>query len=729
MADLKEKLKRRNLSTAGRKNELVRRLLEAGALSEALCMRGPFEPSEALKEQNDESHVEADVTTAEQPHREIEFLRRKRNLAAREADLLRRELALLRMTPQPERDTPIRTGVRKWKELENLVGTFDGNSLNLDRWEKQIRRLFDLYTLDDHQAKALVCSRLTGKALKWYHSRVDCVELSSEDLLREVKRMYGQRLDPLALRRELEARKWNAGEIFADYLHDKVTLANRIPVADNELIDYVIEGIPSQELRTQARVQQYETIDAMLTAFASVSSPKEAFRRQPAEKNKSRGKEQRASREADVRRCYNCNEGGHLAASCPKSKREKGSCFKCGKFGHRANQCDSPTDVNYMEHERLGDDDFRQTVDLQISNGNNNFKKSFYALIDSGSPICFVKECYIPRNYVITEESCDRFCGLNESKLEIIGHVEAELMFKNRKYNIMLRVVPDRTMQSPIVLGRDFIKMAKFLLISENKVVDIMNIEITKDELCSTLREMRINEDLPFEMKARAREMFDKCYVRAEKPSKPATDNVLKLTLTNEKPFSCTPRRLSYHEKTVLRSILDKLMSKGIIRESMSEYASPIVLTKKKNGETRMCVDFRTLNKITARDNFPLPLIEDQLSLLAGKKYFTTLDLKDGFFHIQMHEESIKYTLFVTPLGQYEYTRMPFGLKGAPLMFQRYVTRIFKEQIDAGEILIYLDDFLIATETIEYYFSILEKILKLLVANCLELRLNKCQFF
>jgi len=78
------------------------------------------------------------------------------------------------------------------------------------------------------------------------------------------------------------------------------------------------------------------------------------------------------------------------------------------------------------------------------------------------------------------------------------------------------------------------------------------------------------------------------------------------------------------------------------------------------------------LNKITARDNFPLPLIENQLDLLAGKKYFTTLDLKDRLFHIKMHEESIKYTSFVTPLEQYEFVKMPFGLKGAPLKFQRY---------------------------------------------------------
>lgn len=298
-------------------------------------MSGPSGSGETSEQQDGGSQVDMG-DTIEPSHREIELLRKERDLATREVELLRRELALLRMTPPSESDAPVRSSIRKWKELENLVGTFDGNGLDLDRWEGQLRRLLVSYTLDDHQAKALICSRLVGKALKWYHSRVDCVELNCEDLLRKVRKMYGQRPDPLALRRELEARKWNAGEVFADYLHDKVTLANRIPVADNELISYVIEGIPSQELRTQARVQQYETIDAMLAAFANVPSPKEASRRQPAEKNKSQDKEQRIPKRVDVRKYYNCSEEDHLAVDCPKPKRERGSCFKCGEFGHRA---------------------------------------------------------------------------------------------------------------------------------------------------------------------------------------------------------------------------------------------------------------------------------------------------------------------------------------------------------------------------------------------------------
>lgn len=178
---------------------------------------------------------------------------------------------------------------------------------------------------------------------------------------------------------------------------------------------------------------------------------------------------------------------------------------------------------------------------------------------------------------------------------------------------------------------------------------------------------------LPSEVKQQARDLFEEHYVNVNRPTSPAVESKFKLILIDDKPFSYIPRRLSHYEKERLRSILDEFLSEGVIRESTSEYASLIVLTKKKNGETRMCIDYRTLNKITLRDNFPLPLIEDQLDLLEGKKYFTALDLKDAFYHIMMHEDSTKYTSFVTPLGQYEYVRMPFGLKGALLKFQRHV--------------------------------------------------------
>ena len=95
----------------------------------------------------------------------------------------------------------------------------------------------------------------------------------------------------------------------------------------------------------------------------------------------------------------------------------------------------------------------------------------------------------------------------------------------------------------------------------------------------------------------------------------------LSLTLTDDRAFNCNPRRLSFEEKVHLEKILERLLLSEIIRPSESPYASPIVLTKKKNGEMRLCIDYRVLNKITVRDNYPLPYIEEHFELSRTQKY------------------------------------------------------------------------------------------------------------
>lgn len=177
-----------------------------------------------------------------------------------------------------------------------------------------------------------------------------------------------------------------------------------------------------------------------------------------------------------------------------------------------------------------------------------------------------------------------------------------------------------------------------------------------------------------------------------------------------------------------MQKILDDLLARGIIRESDSPYASPIVLTKKKNKEIRLCVDYRFINKITLRENYPLPLIEDLLDRLRGKRYFTSLDLKDGFHHVNMARDSVKYTAFITPLGHYEYLKMPFGLKTAPDTFQKFINKIFTELIKSGDVVTYLDDVLIATDNIERHLEVLKKCFSLMVQNKLEHHLDKCKF-
>lgn len=202
----------------------------------------------------------------------------------------------------------------------------------------------------------------------------------------------------------------------------------------------------------------------------------------------------------------------------------------------------------------------------------------------------------------------------------------------------------------------------------------------------------------------------------------------MKIELTSEVPFYYRPYRMSIKEQEIVRDIISDLINKDIIEPSESPYASPVILVQKKNGDYRMCVDYRQLNRLTKKDRYPLPLIQDQLDRLSTDKWFTKLDLAVGYHQIEMHPDSRKYTAFVTPFGQFQYKRMPFGLANAPAIFQRAMNSMlgqYRFQFAA----VYIDDILIFSKSTSEGFDHLERILELISKSGIVLRREKCSFF
>lgn len=124
-----------------------------------------------------------------------------------------------------------------------------------------------------------------------------------------------------------------------------------------------------------------------------------------------------------------------------------------------------------------------------------------------------------------------------------------------------------------------------------------------------------------------------------------------------------------------------------------------------------MCIDYSPLIRVTVRDNYPLPLIEDCIELLHGRKYFNIPDLESGYHQVKMSARSVRYTSFVTPNNQYEYLKVPFGLKNAPAVFQRFINAIFKDLLEQGLIVIYMDDILLSTTDLATHKRLLQRIL------------------
>ncbi|XP_036433704.1 uncharacterized protein LOC118812695 [Colossoma macropomum] len=238
------------------------------------------------------------------------------------------------------------------------------------------------------------------------------------------------------------------------------------------------------------------------------------------------------------------------------------------------------------------------------------------------------------------------------------------------------------------------------------------------------------DSSVPEEWKERLREKLSK---RAQVFSLDAWDVGLAqgvkhhIRLKDSRPFRERSRRLAPADIEDVRHHLQELLAAGIIKESRSPYASPIVIARKKNGSVRMCIDYRTLNNRTIPDQYTTPKIDDALDCLAGSKWFSVLDLRSGYYQIAMAEGDKEKTAFICPLGFYQFERMPQGIMGAPATFQRLMEKAVGD-MNLLEVLVYLDDLIVFGKTLEEHEERLLKVLDRLEEVGLKISLDKCQF-
>ena len=185
-----------------------------------------------------------------------------------------------------------------------------------------------------------------------------------------------------------------------------------------------------------------------------------------------------------------------------------------------------------------------------------------------------------------------------------------------------------------------------------------------------------------------------------------------------------TPIGFEKEEEKHLKSMLDS----GVIRPSASDWSSPPVLVRKKDGGVRWCIDYRALNNVTIKDVFPLPLIEECLDTLSGTKYFSTLDMASGYWQIEIDEPDRHKTAFITKYGLYEHTRMGFGLCNAPATFQRAVQLVLRG-LTWKDVLAYLDDIIVLGTDFQHHLENLEKVFKRFRQHNLKLKPRKCVLF
>lgn len=303
--------------------------------------------------------------------------------------------------------------------------------------------------------------------------------------------------------------------------------------------------------------------------------------------------------------------------------------------------------------------------------------------------------------------------------LEVLGEKEMHIQMGGNVGKVKMYVV--RGLVQQCILGIDGLQALNISLsfgndnqaLSGNRTLELAELSVDVGDLTSDQeRELRklVDEN---------KDLFEKIVPGSAK------DVEHRVQLTTDEPVVRRPYRMPLTKQKIVENEVDKMLNDGVIRESTSPFCAPVVLAKKKDGTQRFCVDYRELNKVTKKDKFPIPRIDDLLDKVKGAKVFSSLDLASGYWQVKMREEDKEKTAFGTSHGHYEFNVMPFGLTNAPATFQRLMNRV------AGRIksvIVYIDDLLIFSESWKDHMDTLREIFKALREFGLKLKADKCRF-
>ena len=192
--------------------------------------------------------------------------------------------------------------------------------------------------------------------------------------------------------------------------------------------------------------------------------------------------------------------------------------------------------------------------------------------------------------------------------------------------------------------------------------------------------------------------------------------------------MSRAPYRMAPTELKELKSQLQELLDKGFIRPSVSPWGAPVLFVKKKDGTLRMCIDYRQINKVTVKNKYPLPRIEDLFDQLKGAGVFSKIDRRSGYYQLRVKKEDVPKTAFRTRYGHYEFLVMPFGLTNAPTAFMDLMNRVFRPYVDQF-VVVFIDEILVYSKDAQEHEHHLRIVLETLREMKLYDKLSKCDFW
>lgn len=515
------------------------------------------------------------------------------------------------------------------QEIENLIPEFNPAIISVQRWIQKIENLGKVFNWNCSDVLRCALMRL-GIVSKLWLNTVEIEEWS--EFKRKIIRAFPSKVDEVDVHCMLVNRVKHPEESYETYVFDIMAKARMVNLSEEAVMKYIIHGIQNIDLRLVLASTMFGSTEDMLGALCRYESQERMK-----EMVKVNSVDQFASRKSQME-CFNCREQGHKARKCPGKKTEQSQANKnynqsrtasepMSTNQERANPLDSTRSrevrvsaIGATETQRnnaRGSTGYEGRISIDQTYLNilvrfGNYLKERNVLFDTGSPICLIRRSLLPNKINLQTKNNTCFTGLNNSRLEILGTFDTEIVINHIIYTLQFKVVPARTMRPMCILGSDFVKhnnllveydarsilfkcnpadgmsapMTPFNNLSMNDDLhpDIYNIEVSTDTFLKIdVDDLDIGDNtITLEHINGIKFLFTNSYVRGLKPSKPDFTYTMSIELNDKRPFNFTPRRLSHSRKIEIETQIAKLLQDGIIKESNSPYASRIVLVKKK---------------------------------------------------------------------------------------------------------------------------------------------------
>ncbi|GBM17825.1 Retrovirus-related Pol polyprotein from transposon 297 [Araneus ventricosus] len=585
------------------------------------------------------------------------------------------------------RSSVVQNTVINYSDIESAISKFNAESHeNIANWLDHFENISQLFSLSDLQKFIFAKRSLGGTAALFVRMgpQINSWQKLKQALIDE----FSFEINSAHLHELLSKRKMRDSESAPEYFLKMKELCSSGKIEDAALMHYVIKGINDRqenktvlygcknlfEFKEKLKVMKFNSFDKL--------KPKQGHddrfnsKNESAKKVKSSGGFERMkynnfeSRKSKF--CFNCGDPNHISRFCVH--KDKGfKCFECGAFGHKVSECDktkSKPEVVTLDVK------FKPRLDIKVTIEDI----SVNSLIDTGSQATLLRKSVFDKlNMCKLYRLNLALSGFGKCKVNPLGYFKGNIKIDDFKCNADIYVVENNVMSYDVIVG--------------------MNILIQGETV--------INEDgIVIKEKFQRIEEVDSLSV-----------------------LPIDPHRFPFSEKKIVQTQTAEWLEQGIVEPCSSEYSSPVVIVRKKDGTPRVCIDYRKLNKVIVKDRFHLPLIEDILDRLQGSRVFITIDLKNAFFHVDVNKDSRKYTSFVTHEGRYQFFKVPFGLCNSPAVFQRYINTIFRPLINDGIVLPYLDDIIILSSSFEEGIERVERVLSIASEYGLEINFNKSCFF